>query len=414
MEPIKGILLESCLLFIEMSPYLLFGFLIAGILNLLIPSQRISRHFAGSNLRAVLKSTVLGIPLPLCSCGVIPVATHLRKQGASKGSVLSFLIATPTSGVDSILATYSLMGLLFTAFRVVVSFFSGILAGVLTNFLTVEEKPEKEYGIADNCPFCDVVVPHTHSLSEKIKKVGHYAFVDLIADIGVWILIGVGIGGMIGYLVPVHIFERYLSNPLIAYPLMFVLGIPIYICATGSIPIAASLMLKGMTPGAALVFLIVGPATNTTTITVVGKLLGKKVLIIYLLTIIICAFVFGIILDQIVYSSGKDTALITGVRRLLPDAVKVSTGVVLLGLIIFAIIPRRKKEKIITEGLVFRVPEINCEHCKVTLEKALKQIDGVKEVNVNIKRKEVIVVGELKKEKIISAINKAGYNVQDT
>jgi len=165
---------------------------------------------------------------------------------------------------------------------------------------------------------------------------------------------------------------------------------------------------------AALVFLIVGPATNTTTITVVGKLLGKKVLIIYLLTIIICAFVFGIILDQIVYSSGKDTALITGVRRLLPDAVKVSTGVVLLGLIIFAIIPRRKKEKIITEGLVFRVPEINCEHCKVTLEKALKQIDGVKEVNVNIKRKEVIVVGELKKEKIISAINKAGYNVQDT
>lgn len=416
LKVIYGIILESWRLFLEMSPYLLLGFLMAGILKVLIPSERISRHFAGKNIRAVLNSTILGIPLPLCSCGVIPVATHIRKQGASKGSVLSFLIATPTSGVDSILATYSLMGWLFTAFRVIVSFFTGILAGVLTNFFTREEKTEQGSGNADNCPFCEVVIPHTHSFVEKIKKIGHYAFVDLIAEIGGWILIGVGIGGMIGYLVPVQIFEKYFSNPLIAYPSMFLLGIPIYICATGSIPIAASLMLKGMTPGAVLVFLVVGPATNTTTITVVGKLLGKKVLIIYLLTIIVCAFVFGIILDQIVYSAVKDPTLLTSTEKLLPEPVKVGSGIVLLGLIIFALIPKTKKTVPITQGLVFKVPEVDCEHCKETLEKILKQLDGVREVNVNIKRKEVSVVGdgELQKEKIISAINKAGYNVQNT
>ena len=414
-EVIAGLLQEIWRLFIEMSPWLLLGFLVAGFLHITMPREKIYRHFSGSNILSVIKASLFGVPLPLCSCGVIPVAAHLRKEGASRGSTLSFLISTPTTGVDSILATYSLLGPLFAIIRPVAAFFGGILAGGIINLSSKGEKinPPKVF----YCAICDVTVPHSHKLIEKLKAMFKYGFMDLVEDIGKWLLIGILVGGVIGYFIPANIIERYLGNAGLAYPLMLLIAVPMYVCATGSIPIAASLILKGMTPGAGLVFLIAGPATNTATLSFVGGRLGRRTLFIYLFAIIITAVLFGFVIDHIWQVSGKDMGLLKGGMRMLPQWLKATSGILLAGLTLMAMLRRLTKqpEKGITGmGVILRIPDMTCEHCRRTIEGAIKDLDGVRDVRVNLKTKEVEVTGDVSKEAIITAIEEAGYSIEDT
>jgi len=325
---LMGLFGEIWKLLLEMSPYILFGLLIAGFLYIIISKEKIYHHLAKNNFSAVLKASLFGIPLPLCSCGVIPVAVYLRKEGAGKGPTLSFLISTPTTGVDSILATYSLMGLLFAIIRPIAAFVAGVFAGIVTNLFD----KEKESIINENstCAICDLGTPHSHSLIFKIKTIFKYAFYELVEDFGKWLIIGIVVGGLIAYLVPAKIVEQYLSNPLLAYPLMIAIGLPMYVCATASIPIAAVLIMKGMSPGAGLIFLILGPATNVATLTFVAGKLGKKTLVIYIVTLVLTALFFAILLDLFWQASGKDIKLITGAGEMLPEWLKIISSLLLL------------------------------------------------------------------------------------
>ncbi len=319
------------MLLLQMSPYILFGLFIAGVLHVLIPQEKIYSHLSKNNFTSILKASLFGVPLPLCSCGVIPVAAHLRREGAAKGPTLSFLISTPTSGIDSILATYSLLGPLFAVIRPLASLVGGIMAGLLSAFSDKEAKPLSSMDFA--CTVCDITIPHLHSVTEKIERIFQYAFTDLLDDIAQWLMIGVAIGGIIAYLAPPALIERYLGNPLLAYPLMLLIGTPMYVCATGSIPIAASLILKGMTPGAGLLFLIAGPATNTATLSFVGGKLGKKALFIYIFTLFITALVFSFVIDLLWRFSGKNIILIAPGLKLFPLWLKSASAVILLALI---------------------------------------------------------------------------------
>ena len=189
-EIIIGVLKSVWFLLLEMSPYLLFGFLIAGVLNLIIPREKIFTHLSGNKLSSIIKASLFGVPLPLCSCGVIPVAAYLRKEGAGKGSTVSFLSSTPTTGVDSILATYSLLGPLFAIIRPFAAFFAGIFSGSLTGIL--EKKQDEAMKNPDNgnsCTICSIEEPHSHNILETIKYIFHYGFIELIDDAGKWILI---------------------------------------------------------------------------------------------------------------------------------------------------------------------------------------------------------------------------------
>ena len=259
----SGILLESMRLLNKMAPYLLFGFLFAGLLHIFFSPEKIARHLGKGNFVSVIKASLFGIPLPLCSCGVIPAALALRREGASIGAVLAFLISTPTTGIDSIFATYALLGGLFTGFRIVASFAAGVFAGVLANIFIKEKSftpPEKE-----SCKLCGHETEHKHSTMEKATEALRYAFIGLFDEIAKWLLIGVLIGGTISFFIPEGFFASFLGLGWVAYLVMFLIGTPMYVCATGSIPIAASMMLKGLSPGAAFVFLLSGPATNTVT-----------------------------------------------------------------------------------------------------------------------------------------------------
>ena len=299
MNILKGILTESFNLLNRMSPYLVFGFLFAGIMHILFSPEKIAKHLGGQNLMSVIKASLLGIPLPLCSCGVIPAALTLRKEGASRGAVLSFLISTPTTGVDSIFATYSLLGAVFAIYRVAASFIAGVFAGIMANIFAKEEKVVKISKNNGECKMCCDIEDHSHTALEKFKAIFTYAFRDLLKDVGKWLILGIAIGGAITYFMPATFVEQYLGSGLLSIVLMIAIGIPMYVCATGSIPIVAALMFKGMNPGAAFAFLLAGPATNTVTITVVAKYIGRRAVVIYLSSIILTAFALGVLFDKL-------------------------------------------------------------------------------------------------------------------
>ena len=338
MDFIGGIIRESYFLLNEMSPYLLFGFLVAGLLHVFINTETVGRHLGKSTFFSVVKAALFGMPLPLCSCGVLPAAVSLRKQGASKGAILSFLISTPTTGVDSIFATYSLMGGFFTVFRVIASIGAGIFSGVLGNLFLKEDTPrpqEKE----EKCKFCEEEGEHEHAFNSKLKGMFGYAFGELLGDVGGWLILGVVIGGVIAYLMPEEFIHTYLGSGWKAMVVMLIVGAPMYVCATGSIPIAVALMMKGMNPGAAFVFLLAGPATNAVGMTIVSKQMGRKALFIYLVSIAISSIFLGVLLDVIWNTFNKD-----GIKRIMehygvmPDWVGIAASVVLVFLIVYAMV----------------------------------------------------------------------------
>lgn len=393
----------------EMAPYLLFGFLVAGLLHLFLRQEEVIRHLAKNNFASVLKASLLGIPLPLCSCAVIPVAAHLQKQGANRGPVLSFLISTPTTGVDSILATYSLLGPLLAILRPVAALFNGLLAGALANI--IENRSSLNLAASNPKPAVTSVSTAPPTLTGKLKEILRYSFDELLRDSARWLIIGVVTGGIISYFVPAALIEKYLGNPLLAYPLMLLIGLPMYVCATGSIPIAASLVLKGMSPGAGFIFLFAGPATSTATLSfVVGKM-GKNNLVLYLAAILFTSLLFGGLIDMLWSISGQDIGLISGHAETLPGWLKTASALILLILFLRPYIPFRKSQSLLAEqGLRLTVPDMNCEHCKTTIDAALRGLKGVEEVKIDLSGQEVEIRGTLSPESAVAAIEKAGYS----
>lgn len=292
----------------EMSPYLLLGFFFAGLLHAFVPGVVYSRYLSGHGFRSVIYAAMLGVPLPLCSCGVLPTAMSLKKEGASKGATVAFLIATPETGVDSIAATYSLMGLPFAIIRPVAAFLTSLFAGVLVNkFDKTEPEVEKESEPEHSCcchheekqpePEHSCCCHNEEKHSNRLVEALRYGFIDMMGDIGKWLVVGLVVAGLITVFVPNEFFEVFKDNTFLSMLLVLCIAIPMYICATGSIPIAVALIMKGLTPGAALVLLMAGPACNVASMLVLGKRLGKKTLLLYLFAIITGAIVAGCIID---------------------------------------------------------------------------------------------------------------------
>ncbi len=386
-------------LWTAMAPYLLLGMFIAGILHVFIGTDFITRHLGANNLGSIIKASLFGVPLPICSCGVIPVAASLKKEGASKSATLSFLVSTPTTGADSILASYSLLGPLFAIFRPLAAFISGITIGVL-NFIFNKEPQER------------VLVDHQHSKNEisskkKIIEVFKYGFFELAEDIGKWLIIGVVIGGILTVAIPPELIEKFLPFQWMHFVIMLIIALPLYVCATGSIPIAAAILQMGFSPGATLVFLIAGPATNTVTLSFVRTKLGKKSFYLYLISIIGIAVLAGMVFNYVFALLGADINIISAHGEHVNHTLRIVTGIILAILILIGMI-KFKQEKIDMTN-EFIVNDMDCKHCKMTIEAKLMALEDVTNVSVNLDAKTVGVDGEAKIEDIESAIRDAGY-----
>ena len=316
----------------EMSPYLLFGFGVAGILSALVSQEIVEKHLGGPGIRPLLKASVLGVPLPLCSCGVIPVSMSLHKHGAGKGPTIAFLLSTPQTGVDSIFATLSLLGPVFAIFRPVAALITGLVGGSLVQLLDPSPPQTPDEKCTEQC--CKPAKP-----AKKVLSGLKYAFVTLPRDIAKPMLLGLVIAALISALVPGNFFADKLGAGLFAMVVMMFLGIPVYVCATASIPVAAALMLKGLTPGAALVFLMTGPATNAASFVTIWKTLGRKTALIYLGTVAGCALAAGIILDFI--AGGVDFNIVSTTAKMLPQPLKHLSAVALLLVLTTALLTKR-------------------------------------------------------------------------
>ncbi len=300
--------LETWHIFTAAAPYVIFGFLAAGLIKAIIPEDAVARHLGDRSTAAVVKASLFGIPLPLCSCGVIPAAISLRKQGAGRGPSAAFLVSTPESGVDSIAITWALLDPVMTVVRPIAAFITGTLTGILINLLP-EEKTELDVesnacGCPDAC--CDTELPTKASLGKRMATGVHYAFGELLKDIGGWLLLGVLIAGLVTTLIPDGFFEMLFEHQSASLLVMLLVSIPLYMCASASTPIAAALVLKGLSPGAALVFLLAGPATNAATLTVVARFWGKQATVVYLAVISGCSLVLGWLVNEFYAWAGLD------------------------------------------------------------------------------------------------------------
>lgn len=384
---------------LEMAPWLLLGFIFAGILHVYMPNGSIKKYMGGKNLKSVIYASLLGIPLPLCSCGVIPTGIAFHKEGASKGSTVSFLISTPQTGVDSILATYSLLGLPFAVLRPIVAFFSGIFGGAITNSVTRNDE-EKQIENLSNQKSKEI------KSNGKFKTMIKYAFHDFLMDIAKWLVIGLAVAALIAVILPNDFFISYLHNELLSMLLVLAASIPLYVCATGSIPIAAVLMMKGLSPGAALVFLMAGPATNVATMTVIGKAINKKTLFVYLGSIIGSAMLFGWLTNQFLPREWFTFAVdhVRHEHELLPYWFKLTSAILLAIMILNGYIRKYFiKSKINTiipdmsdqiTSMKISVTGMTCNHCKMNAENSISSVAGVTNVIADPSKSEVYIEGE--------------------
>lgn len=389
-----------------MSPYILLGFLVAGILHAFVRPSAMSRHLGGRGIKPVVKAALFGIPLPLCSCGVLPAAVSLYRRGASKGATTSFLIATPQTGVDSIAATYSLLGLPFAILRPLAALVGSVAGGFAT-----DRSDKSEPRAIEQISTEDDKLPD--GFFAKCAAAVRYGFVDMVASVGKWLVIGLVVAALITVFVPDSFFTSLNRYPLLAMIAVVIVAIPMYICATGSIPIALSLMLKGLSPGIAFVMLMAGPAANFASIILLGKTYGKRTTAVYVGSVVVTAILFGLMIDLFLPSAWfiPPSAAHGACRHASVAVFDTVCSVVLVSLLLYAFIKHRHHNHSIISDMkkTYKIDGMACPHCSANVEKTIRAIDGVEEVTVNLSAGTAEVTGTADPAAIAEAVRLAGY-----
>lgn len=400
MELVAKFLAELWSVLADMSPYLLFGFLVAGLLSVLISPAAVERHLGGRGIWPVVKAAAFGVPLPLCSCGVIPVSASLRQHGASRGATTAFLISTPQTGVDSILVTYSLLGPVFAVFRPVAAFISGIAGGALVA-MTDRHESEKTVVAADakdGNSAANVQAALPRGFVAKFRSGAQYGFVTLPGDIGRSLVIGLVVAAMISAAIPKDYFAGSIGpaiGPVGTIVLMMLIGIPVYVCATASVPIALAMIHMGISPGAAFAFLVTGPATNAATIATVWKVMGRRATGLYLLTMAVSALGGGLLLDRFVTVADVQHH-VHEMNWMMPWQASTALAVAMLAVLAYALaVPYIKrlggsktcgscenKMKTASE-ITLQISGMTCSHCAASVQRALMGCPGVLRAEVN-------------------------------
>lgn len=423
--------------FAAMAPYLLLGFFVAGLLSAVISAEWVERHLGGKGPAQVVKASLFGVPLPLCSCGVIPVAASLRRHGAGKGATTAFLLSTPQTGVDSIAVTYALLGPFLAVVRPVAAFITGIFGGQLVQAFDDNGNDELaavtlEKGACCDSDGCgDSCAPSEHP---RFVDALRYGLVTLPRDIGKALIFGVAISGLIATVVAPHALESYLGSGLWPMIAAMAIGIPLYVCATASTPIALGLIHAGLSPGAALVFLISGPATNSAALTTLWKVLGRRAAILYLATVAVASLATGFAVDGLISAGGLPKSALVPAASVVQGATghaghgvadggassfHVLSAVVLLLVLVNALRPRRRhheEDAMIddTQQMVeMKVGGMRCNGCVQSLTRALGECRGVSEVEVRLEDGAAIVRGrDFSRDDLTEAVTSLGFTVE--
>lgn len=405
----------------EMAPYILLGFLFAGLLNEFVKPRTMARHLSGRGLLPVVKAAALGVPLPLCSCGVLPTAVSLRRRGASRAASTSFLIATPQTGVDSIAATYSLLGLPFALIRPVAALLGAVAGGwAVGRFGGNEPEAGDAAGCSDDgCG--DEASQQPVSFPRRLLRAVSYGFVDMVGSVGGWLVVGLVVAALITVTVPDSFFTALSDNRLLAMLAVVVVAVPMYVCATGSIPIAMSLMMKGLSPGIAFVMLMAGPAANFASVMILSRTNGRRATAIYIASVVITAIGFGLVIDCLLPASWFALpASAAGACHAVASAgwFPMACGLLLIMLLVYSLIVqrlirRRHNHKIVNEmNKNYRIKGMNCPHCSATVERTIRGLEGVEDVSVDLAKGVAHVRGTVDDAALARAVELAGFSVE--
>lgn len=391
-------------IWLELSPWMLLGAIAAGLLHVVVPAALLQKHLTGR--LGVLKAVAFGIPLPLCSCGVIPVGIGLRKSGASSGAVVGFLISTPQTGVDSILVSGSFLGWPFAILKVVVALITGVVGGTIADLFETREPAASN---TDKTP------PATHRGTLR-RMLEHSA--ELIRSIWGWLVIGVIVSAIITWLTP----EKSLadlpgmtgfSSLLIA----LVISLPLYICATASVPVAAALVAAGLSPGAALVFLMAGPATNVATLGAVYRGLGGKTLIVYLITIVAGSLLAGMLFNDLIVPTANHLHS----HEHSSTWWRTVSAIVLAAVILrFAFddlkrwLRNRSEDVADTDAMSVSVQGMTCDGCAARLQRELEAHPDIERADVSFAAGNAVIHGEASEESVTEVIRSAGFETSTT
>ncbi len=396
----------------EMSPYILLGFLIAGLMHAFVPQRTFARHLSGTGAKAVFKSALLGIPLPLCSCGVLPTAVAMRRNGASRAAATSFLISTPQTGVDSIAATWSLLGPAFALLRPLAALVTAVIGGVAVG--RTEQRPapspSPDETVAEDAPEAP------RRFGRKCLDALRYGCIDLVGSIGGWLVAGLIVAALITVYVPADLFSALSSRPLMAMLAVLLLAVPMYVCATGSIPIALSLVLKGLSPGTAFVLLMAGPAANFASFALISREMGRKAAIVYLGSIVLGAMAFGLAIDYLLpaewfrVAGAHPAACHTGGFDLFSGV----CSAVLVLLLAVSLARRYHHKTLITNTMnkEYTIEGMNCDHCRAAVAKSIAAVEGVEQVDVNLATGVATVAGAHDAEAVAAAVRSAGFDIK--
>lgn len=427
LSTLTDILWQVWLLLGQMAPYLMLGFLVAGVLSVCVSPQWVERWLGRPGVAPVFTASLVGVPLPLCSCGVIPVGASIRRHGASRGATTAFLISTPQTGVDSILVTYGLLGPVFAVFRPVAALVTGVLGGLLVQ---MTDRGAGAQARAPNEPrsSCQAECCTGAGATNPVLRVLRYGFVTLPRDIGPALLVGVAIAGVVGALVPPGQLSGILGGGVVAILLIMVASVPVYICATASIPLAVGLIHAGASPGVALAMLIAGPATNAATIATIWKVLGRTTAGIYLATVGCSAVVCGLLIDGLFPGLGER---LPGLTRHLHEHHAIAAtghlwaaGLLAVLAVSFLFGPRLEKGGHLEhnndrtpeqpeERLELAVSGMTCSHCAEAVRRALAECPGVTSARVGLKAGRAVVTGAgLDSQKLTGAVRGLGYEAR--
>ncbi len=439
MDTVWNVAVDFWDVLLKMSPYLLFGFLVAGVLSVLVRPAWVEKHLGGRGFWNITKASLMGVPLPLCSCGVIPVAASLRRHGAGKGPTTSFLISTPQTGVDSVFVTFSLLGPVAAIFRPLAALACGLIGGSAVALSTQENNPDSDVEHMQEGAACTDACCVDGETDHPWRRGLKYGFVTLPADIGKALLVGLVIAALISALVPQEQLIKVVGGGILGMLVMMLFGVPMYVCATASVPIAAALVSKGVEPGAAMVFLMTGPATNAATIATLWRTMGRKTAIIYLLSVALTALAAGMILNWIFHSTGMKPAPPMG--EMMPMWLKLGSTVLLIAVLGHAILrpkltgwltarrsqQERWNEPAAPEDLAerlagetpggnawrVRIEGMHCSHCADAVKRALQEVAGVRNASADAGKGRADVTGEaIQPDRLREAVESLGYEVK--
>ena len=413
----------------QMAPFLLLGFLVAGVLSVCVSPAWVERHLGRRGLGPVLTASLFGVPLPLCSCGVIPVSASIRRHGASRAATTAFLLSTPQTGVDSIAVTWGLLGPAFAIFRPLVALLTGLVGGGL--ILLFGEPEHSDAAGEPKSPTCTEACCAAPSSQNVVLRVLHYGFVTLPRDIGVALLVGIVIAGAITALLKPDQWQPYIGGGIVSILLMMAVGVPVYVCATASVAMAAAFIYAGASPGAALAFLIAGPATNAATFTTILKLLGRRTALLYLLTVAASAIICGLTLDWL-FPDLKDSIPLPGHHDHATSGIgwfaRHLSAVVLLAVLAYsfrAAAGRGKAKDHAAEAgagarasadrgrLELRITGMTCSHCAESVRRALAECEGVNSAEVDLGSGRAFLSGDrLDPDRLAAAVAELGYSAK--